>query len=146
MCSGSCCRTAPAGPCGCSRPPPTAAKLDAALSAAAGRPVRHRAQSAPPADRPRDAAAPRPGPAAAGKPGATEDRADAPPPAAVPVRSQAALVRDSLDHPLVAHARAVLDAAIRKVEAGRPRPVAAAAATGEGEEREEAAGGDVGAE
>ena len=126
--------------------PPTAAKLDAALSAAAGRPVRHRAQSAPPADRPRDAAAPRPGPAAAGKPGATEDRADAPPPAAVPVRSQAALVRDSLDHPLVAHARGVLDAAIRKVEAGRPRPVAAAAATGEGEEREEAAGGDVGAE
>ena len=126
--------------------PPTAAKLDAALSAAAGRPVRHRAQSAPPADRPRDAAAPRPGPAAAGKPGATEDRADAPPPAPVPVRSQAALVRDSLDHPLVAHARGVLDAAIRKVEAGRPRPVAASAATGEGEEREETAGGDVGAE
>ncbi len=126
--------------------PPTAAKLDAALSAAAGRPVRHRAQSAPPADRPRDAAAPRPGPAPGGKPGAAEDRADAPPPAPVPVRSQAALVRDSLDHPLVAHARGVLDAAIRKVEAGRPRPVAAAAATGEGEEREEAAGGDVGAE
>jgi hypothetical protein len=42
-----------------------------------------------------------------------------------------------MDHPLVAHARERLDAAIRKVEAGRPRPVPARAegpAGGEGEE------------
>ena len=41
------------------------------------------------------------------------------------IEQQAALVRDSMDHPLVAHARAVFDAAIRKVEPSRgPRPAA----------------------
>jgi DNA polymerase-3 subunit gamma/tau len=36
-----------------------------------------------------------------------------------PAPSQSALVRDALEHPLVAHARSVLDAAIRKVEPAR---------------------------
>jgi DNA polymerase III subunit gamma/tau len=44
-----------------------------------------------------------------------------------PATSQAALVRETADHPLVAHARAVFDAAIRKVEPARgPRPAAPA--------------------
>jgi len=41
-------------------------------------------------------------------------------------RSQAALLRETMDHVLVAHARGLFDAAIRKVEPGRARPVAAA--------------------
>lgn len=46
--------------------------------------------------------------------------------------SQAALLREVLDHPLVAQARATFDAAIRKVEPPRPRPAAPAAAGGSG--------------
>jgi len=61
--------------------------------------------------------------------------------------SQAALVREVLDHPLVAQARTTFDAAIRKVEPPRPRPVAAAAggpgraAADEGPDQTGAAGG-----
>ena len=39
-----------------------------------------------------------------------------------PVVSQAALLREVSEHPLVAHAMTVFDAAIRKVEPRRPRP------------------------
>ena len=46
----------------------------------------------------------------------------APPPA--PGRSQAALLRETLDHPLVIQARSLFDAAIRKVDQGRPRAAA----------------------
>jgi hypothetical protein len=45
--------------------------------------------------------------------------AAAPAVSAGPAPSQSALVRDALEHPLVAHARSVLDAAIRKVEPAR---------------------------
>jgi hypothetical protein len=45
-----------------------------------------------------------------------------------PVPSQAALLRDVMDHPLVAQARTLFDAAVRKVEPPRPsEPVAHAA-------------------
>jgi hypothetical protein len=44
--------------------------------------------------------------------------------------SQAALVREVLDHPLVARARSTFDAAIRKVEPPRPRPTPAPVAAG----------------
>jgi len=37
-----------------------------------------------------------------------------------PVPSQAALLRDVMDHPLVAQARTLFDAAVRKVEPPRP--------------------------
>jgi hypothetical protein len=36
-------------------------------------------------------------------------------------RSQAALLRETLEHPLVIQARSLFDAAIRKVEQGRAR-------------------------
>ncbi|MCE9629674.1 MAG: DNA polymerase III subunit gamma/tau [Planctomycetia bacterium] len=55
------------------------------------------------------------------------------PPRPAPAQSQAALFREAGEHPLVAHARTVFDAAIRKVEPPRSReprvavPVAAAA-------------------
>jgi DNA polymerase III subunit gamma/tau len=45
-----------------------------------------------------------------------------------PVPSQAALLRDVMDHPLVAQARTLFDAAVRKVEQGRPAEPAPSAA------------------
>ena len=53
--------------------------------------------------------------------------ADPAEPRAMPARSQAALLRETASHPLVAHARTLFDASIRRVER-RPQPVAAAAA------------------
>jgi DNA polymerase-3 subunit gamma/tau len=56
---------------------------------------------------------------------AEADAAAATPVAAQPTRpvvSQAALLREASEHPLVAHAMNVFDAAIRKVEPRRPRP------------------------
>ena len=50
-----------------------------------------------------------------------------------PAQSQAALLREAGEHPLVAHARTVFDAAIRKVEPPRsrePRPAAPVAVAG----------------
>jgi hypothetical protein len=44
-----------------------------------------------------------------------------------PAQSQAALVREVSEHPLVTRARAVFDAAIRKVDPPRSRPAAVAA-------------------
>jgi hypothetical protein len=67
-------------------------------------------------------------------------------PATPAVASQAALVRAATDHPLVAHARSLFDAAIRKVEPLRPREVEPAVVTvAAGEGVTSAAGGEAGA-
>jgi len=90
------------------RRPEITAGLARALADVAGRAVRLMLVVAPPAA------------GAAAKAAAAGER---PRPAA----SQAALVRDAVEHPLVSHARAVFDAAIRKVEPSRgPRQPAAA--------------------
>jgi len=90
------------------RRPEITAGLARALADVAGRAVRLMLVVAPPAT------------GAAAKAAAAGER---PRPAA----SQAALVRDAVEHPLVSHARAVFDAAIRKVEPSRgPRQPAAA--------------------
>ena len=123
--------------------PQTVAKLDAALSEIAGRPVRQRITTAPKAAPPagagagagqtvkRDAAGGE-GPARETERETEGGDADARPAAApaMPARSQATLVRETMEHPLVAHARGLLDAAIRKVEPGRPRQAAVAAPAG----------------
>jgi DNA polymerase-3 subunit gamma/tau len=88
------------------RRPDSAAAVTAALEAELGRSVRHAIViDAAPAEPP---SAPKP---------------------AVP--SQAGLVRTASDHPLVAHARTLFDAAIRKVEPPRPREADLAAVGGE---------------
>jgi DNA polymerase-3 subunit gamma/tau len=114
--------------------PEVAAGLARALGAATGRTVRLAIAVA--------AAAPAPRPAAA----AERPRGG----------SQATLVREALDHPLVSHARTVFDAAILKVEPPRPgraAAVPAAAATaavaagggtaGDEDERDHSADGDA---
>jgi len=88
------------------RRPDSTAALKAGLEARVGQPVRHAIVVAPP------------------RPQGTE--AERPPQPAV--ASQAALVRAATEHPLVAHARTLFDAAIRKVEPLRPRTVAAVGA------------------
>jgi len=108
------------------RRPEVGAGLSRALTDLAGRPVRH-AVSVGPGQAAGNAAAPQ----------AERPR---------PVASQAALLRDVMDHPLVAQARTLFDAAVRKVEPPRPPdakqpPVAAAvpataAGTVEGDEEE----------
>ena len=85
------------------RRPESTAAITRGLAAAVGRRVRH-AVSLAEADADAVAATPVP----------------AQPPR--PVVSQAALLREVSEHPLVAHAMAVFDAAIRKVEPRRPRP------------------------
>jgi DNA polymerase-3 subunit gamma/tau len=85
------------------RRPEVAAAITQALESLAGRRVRHAITLAPPSAA--DAAVVQQRPAAA--------------------QTQVALVRGAADHPLVAHACAVFDAAIRKVEPPRvrePRP------------------------
>jgi hypothetical protein len=42
-----------------------------------------------------------------------------------PAPSQAAMLREAAEHPLVVHVRTLFDAAVRKVEPPRPRPTAA---------------------
>jgi len=64
-----------------------------------------------------------------------------------PTFSQAALLREAVEHPLVIHARTVFDAAVRKVEPPRPRqaaiPTAVVRAAGHGEdERDHAVDGE----
>jgi hypothetical protein len=95
------------------RQPEVAAGVSRALAEIAGRPVRHGIVVGEPAAREpgRDAAA-------------TAAVADRPRPAA----SQAALLREAIEHPLVVHARTLFDAAVRKVEPARPRPAAQAVA------------------
>ena len=66
------------------------------------------------------------------------------------VQTQAALLREAAEHPLVAHARTLFDAAIRKVEPPRPResrpvqPVPAVATLAVGEGADSAADDDSG--
>ena len=83
------------------RRPETAATLVRTLTGMAGRGIRVEVKTAPP--EPAATAVSRPTSAA----------------------SAAALVREAADHPLVAHARALFDAAIVRVEAGRPGEPAA---------------------
>ena len=90
------------------RRPEVAAEVARVLAACAGRAVRHaivieQASSVDPGQP--DAAA------------ASSQRGR-------PVASQATLVREAIEHPLVSHARAVFDAAVRKVEPPRQRPAA----------------------
>jgi len=61
------------------------------------------------------------------KPEAVEPRAVEP--RAVPARSQAALLRETANHPLVAHARSLFDASIRRVEKRQPPAAEMAAPT-----------------
>jgi DNA polymerase-3 subunit gamma/tau len=98
------------------RRPDSVASIAAGLAARVGGPVRHAILLAP------------------AKPAGTESERSPPP----GVTSQAALVRAATDHPLVAHARTLFDAAIRKVEPLRPREVEPAVV-------EVAAGGGAGA-
>ena len=56
---------------------------------------------------------------------ASHRRGAGPAPGARPAASQSALLRESLEHPLVLHALTLFDAAVRKVEPPRPRPAAA---------------------
>jgi hypothetical protein len=91
--------------------PDSQATITAALEREVGRPVRHTIIVAPAAERP------------------------AVKPAAAPAQSQAALMKTALDHPLVARARTLFDAAVRKVEPlrtleRRVASVAAASASG----------------
>ena len=86
------------------RRPEVAASISRALEDLAGRRVAHAVAFA--------AAASAAGPAAGEEP-----------PRPVAAASHAALMREATEHPLVAHARTVFDAAIRKVEPARPRGV-----------------------
>jgi DNA polymerase-3 subunit gamma/tau len=95
------------------RRPEIAAGLTRTLSAMAGRPVRQSLVI----DAPSAA-----GPAAADSSGQGSQAAER----RRPVTSQAALLREASDHPLVMHVRTLFDAAVRKVEP--PRAVAPAAA------------------
>jgi DNA polymerase-3 subunit gamma/tau len=144
--------------------PEMVAALNRALSEAAGRPLRHRIKQEPktavkPQASSAASAVAAAGAAMAAGPGGAERGGSAPaPPAPALGRSQAALLRDTLEHPLVIHARSLFDAAIRKVEQGRarvpavePTPVAAAVVAGDGaplqdddeETIDDVAGGDV---
>ena len=98
--------------------PEMVAALNRALSEGAGRPLRHRIRQEP-----KVAGKPLAG-GSSGAGGAERVAGEpaAPPPA--PGRSQAALLRETLDHPLVIQARSLFDAAIRKVEQGRSRAAA----------------------
>jgi hypothetical protein len=103
--------------------PEMVAALNRALSEAAGRPLRHRIKQEPKAA----VKPPAPGAAASSAASGAERPGTEPaPPPSAPGRSQAALLRDTLEHPLVIQARSLFDAAIRKVEQGRPRAPAAA--------------------
>jgi len=74
------------------------------------------------------------------------------PPRPVAPASHAALMREATEHPLVAHARTVFDAAIRKVEPARPRdvkpatPSSTAALVGEVDESTDERGPEAGRE
>ena len=90
------------------RRPDSMTAINESLERLAGRPVRYRVELCPPRAVDAPVAVPRPA-----------------------VASQAALVRAATEHPFVAHARTLFDAAIRKVEPPRPAAVAAVAAPGE---------------
>jgi hypothetical protein len=120
------------------RRPEVSASLARVLGEIAGRPLKYaivlEAVAAAPA-----AAARANG--AAGEPAAPERPR--------PVHSQAALLREVMDHPLVTHARTLFDAAVRKVEPPRPQetttvPAASVAADDDAAAGEEAAAGSLG--
>lgn len=102
------------------RRPDSVATIAAGLESQVGRALRYTILLAPP--RPAGAESERP-----------------PQPA---VASQAALMRAATEHPLVAHARGLFDAAIRKVEPLRSRPAEPAAVAVAGAEGLKAAAGD----
>ena len=100
------------------RRPEVVASLGKALSELAGRAVKHAVVVEAAATAEEAVSQLAAGPAsepAGGEPPAQRPR---------PAPSQSALVREAMDHPLVAHARTVLDAAIRKVEPPRAQPAA----------------------
>ncbi len=127
------------------RRPEIAARLSRVLSEMAGRPVRQSLviDAAP--------AAASAGPDSQGRaPGAAERGR--------PAVSQAAMLREASEHPLVMHVRTLFDAAVRKVEPPRPRPsvaavtnpstgkpedAAVAAVVADDDERDHAAGHDA---
>jgi DNA polymerase-3 subunit gamma/tau len=82
------------------RRPEVAAGMNRVLTDLAGRPVRHAVSMA----------------AVEADGGSASPRTERP----RPVASQAALLRDVMEHPLVAQARTLFDAAVRKVEPARP--------------------------
>ena len=108
------------------RRPEVVAGMGKALSEIVGRAVKH-AVVVEPVAAAAATTAPAAAPAAEGAVGAR--------PRSTP--SQSALVREAMDHPLVVHARTVLDAAIRKVEPPRQQPVAVAPPSAGGGERED---------
>jgi len=97
------------------RRPEIAARLSRVLSEMAGRPVRQSLVIA---------AAP---PAAASAGLDSQGRAPGAAERGRPAVSQAAMLREASEHPLVMHVRTLFDAAVRKVEPPRPRPSVAAA-------------------
>jgi hypothetical protein len=142
--------------------PEMVAALNRALSDAAGRPLRHRIKQEPKTavkpQAPRASGARASGAGVAtGAGGVERAGSEVAPPAPAPGRSQAALLRETLEHPLVIQAMSLFDAAIRKVEQGRaraqavePTQVAAAVVAGDGaalpdddETSDHAAGGEV---
>jgi DNA polymerase III subunit gamma/tau len=114
------------------RRPEVAASLARVLGDFAGRPLRHTivveavAAAAASAVRADGKAAE---PAAAERPRA--------------VHSQAALLREVMDHPLVTHARTLFDAAVRKVEPPRPQEATTVPAAAVAADDETAAGDDA---
>ena len=94
------------------RRPEIAAGLSRVLSEMAGRPVRQSLliEAAP--------AAVAAGPDAPGRASGAAERGR-------PAVSQAAMLREVSEHPMVVHVRTLFDAAVRKVEPPRPRPAAA---------------------
>jgi len=107
------------------RRPEIAAGLSRALSECAGRPLRQSLEI--------DAVT---GAASAAEPGGA---GTAPAERGRPVVSQAALLREVADHPLVAQVRTLFDAAVRKVEPARSRPNDAVTAPAGGASAAEAA-------
>jgi DNA polymerase III subunit gamma/tau len=101
--------------------PEMVAALNRALSDAAGRPLRHRIKQEPKAAvKAKTSGASGVG-VATDAGGAERGGSEPAPPAPAVGRSQAALLRETLEHPLVIQARSLFDAAIRKVEQGRAR-------------------------
>jgi len=94
------------------RRPEIAAGLSRVLSEMAGRPVRQSLlmEAAP--------AAGKAGPEAPGRPSAAAERGR-------PAVSQAAMLREMSEHPMVMHVRTLFDATVRKVELPRPRAAVA---------------------
>ncbi len=116
--------------------------LNRALSAAAGRPLGHTIIQ--------ETTAPLPATALGGGRPATHaptggGKAEGAQVFVAPVRSQAALLRETMEYPLVVHAMGLFDAAVRKVEPPRPRaPVVAAVGTPPGDTAGEVEGGQGG--